>query len=343
MTNGNDAPSNISQEPQVYYAVSPTNRMAVAAFVLALLSLIIPVLGVAGIVLGWVALHNIASGRKATGRGLATAAIVIPLAIYGLWWLIAGILLWVALSAFKDILSLLQLEGIYDIWLFDNLQDRAVMWIISGILSLACAVVVPIQLNRAIARKQPMSRQQTMALIGFFAGFLCLSFASLLGHAVLLWSLLIASLALSCFSIAAHARSVDFAGKIDFTTIRFKRDIIVTPRDATASQLILVVTTWAMLLIVILILWLLVSEAIVWYLGLVTGLAAGIFALVLLPVMLNIDVKLLQSIDLKAAAIATFGPVLALVVAGLLWWVMYLLTLVALIAMGFQRLKRASP
>lgn len=340
MTNGNDSPSGLSPERQVYYTASPTNGKAVAAFVLSLLVIVVPVLGVVGIILGWIALHDIALGRKASGRGLATAAIIIPFTIYGLWWLIVGLLLWVALSAFKDMLSFLQLEGIYDsIWLFDTLQDRAIMLIISGIVSFACAVIVPIQLNQAIVRKQPMNRQQVMALVGFPTGFLYLSFASLLGHTVLLWSLLIASLVLSYFGIAAHSRNIDFEDKIDFTNIRLKREILVTPRDRTGLQLILVVTAWVIEVILILILWLLISELIVWYMGLITGLAAGIFAIVLIPLLLKIEVDELQPVDLKAVAMKVLLPVLALVAAGLLWWVVYLLALTALAAMSFQRLK----
>ena len=315
--------------------------MAISAFVLAMLSPIVPLLGIVAVVLGWLALHDIALGKKVSGRGLATAAIAIPLAVYGLWWLVAGIVLWIALSAFRDILSFLQLEGLYDdIPLFDELQDRAILLVLSGIVSMVCAVVIPIVLNRAIARQQSLSREQTTALIGLPTGFLWLVFSALIGNVFLLLSLWLVSMVLSYYVLTTHPKKVDLANKFDFTHVRVRWNLMIAPKDTTATHLIHMAIVWIMSLMMILVFWLVISEVIAWYLGLVTGLVAGTYAIFLVPISLNVDISQLQRIDVKRVATNTFGPVLALVVSGLLWWPLYLVTLAVLGAVGWLRLKK---
>ena len=156
-----------------------------------------------------------------------------------------------------------------------------------------------------------------------------------------IFSLLIASIVLSGAVLMANSKARNIASIVDYSIVQFRRDMVVSPRDATAMQLVIVTASWLILLAVILVFWILVSEIIVWYVGLITGLAVAAFAVFIVPTLLNMDISELQSIDLRAVAGKAFWPIITLVAAGLIWWVVYLLALAALATMSVQRSRVA--
>lgn len=323
---------------QGYSQRPETNGKAIAAFVIALFCwLVTPITGILAVVFGWLALRDISRGKKSSGKGLALAAIIIPLSLYGLWWFVIGLLLWFALGAFRDVLSLLQIEGIYDdIGLFDSLEDRAIILIVSGILSMASAIVIPIILNRAIVQSRSLTKRQELLLAGWPIVSAWLLISGLIGSLFLLLSLFLVSIAVSVLLFVY----LDGVTKSKYSLV--EREHFFTPRDVTASRLTIVLLAWAVVLISILVLWVAVSELLVWYLALITGLATGVFAWLVVPKLLGIDVEALQPIEIKEILLTVSGPILALVLAGLLWWILFLLTFLGLSAGAFVRLRIAA-
>ena len=310
-----------------------SNGKAIAAFVISLFCwLAAPVTGILAVVFGWLALRDISHGKKASGTGFALAAIIIPLSLYGLWWLIAGILVWVALSVVEDILSSLQLDSVYDL-LFQHMEDRAVLLIFSGILFIVCAVVIPITLNRAITHSRPLSKRQELLLAGWPIVASWLLISGLIGDLFLLLTLLFVAVAASILVFVF----VDLGASTGNAVV--EREYFITPKDWTALRLTILMLSWAVVLASTLILWLAVSELLEWYLALSTGLIIGAFAWLIVPNILNIDIETLQPIGIKRVLLIVSGPALTLVVSGLLWWVLFLLALVGLSVGAIVRVK----
>lgn len=345
--NDNKPSTESVESSQVVYVAIPSNGMAVTAFIFSLLTLVSGIAGIVGIALGWIALHQIAEGRKEAGRGIATAAIAIPLTLYGLWWLVVGLFWWFSLGIVKDILSSLALDQNEPLSLFvvDEIQDRAILLVFSGVVAVLCAVIIPIKLNTAISRKQPISRQQTLAMIGLPLCFIWLLIVGLAGHMLMLVPLLAISVIATVITLLEYPGVREIESRVDFSIISFRRDILIMPRDSTSAQLLLVATSWLVTLTAIFVFWILTSNIIPWYLGLTTGLAIAIFSVITIPTLLNIDISKLQSIDLKAVAGKAFWPSIALVTAGIIgWivWIVYFLALAFLIVMGVQRSRVAT-